>query len=69
MALRSLALSDRLNRLERRVVRFPVKPMTKEQCDALVRRFIAEGDFSTLLSAETEDHRRAVIEAALRADH
>lgn len=69
MALRSLALSDRLDRLESRVARFPVKPVTKAQRDALVRRFSAEGDFSALLSTKTEDHRRVVIEAAMRADH
>lgn len=69
MALRSSTLGDRLSRLESRIVRFPVKPMTKEQRDARVRHFLAEGDFSALLASETEDHRRAVVEAAMRADH
>lgn len=69
MALRSSALSDRLNRLENRIVRLPVKPIPKGQRDALVRRFYTEGDFTALLSTETDPDRRAVIKAAMRADH
>jgi hypothetical protein len=69
MVYRSSALSDRLSRLEHRIVQTPSISMNKEQRDALVHRFVAAGDFTTLLGRETEQHRRAVIEAAMRADH
>lgn len=68
MALRSSALGDRLSRLESRIAQPALWPMTKGQRDALVRHFLAGGNFPALLASEAEDHRRAVIEAAMRAD-
>lgn len=67
MANRS-TLNERLNRLELRAAHIAATLMTKSQRDELVRRFLAEGDISSLLARETDPHRRAVIEATARAD-
>lgn len=63
------AINQRLARLEQQYQRGPAVQMTKGQRDGIVRRFITQGDFSVLLTNESEPHRRAVFEAAMRADN